>query len=235
MDVTENPNAYKLLVIDDEPEICSLISESLSNEFAVTTAGDGPSGIQRASECPPDLVLVDLRMPGMDGLEVCKAIRSQKNESGSTPLVMVMTGRNDAEVDSFECGADDFVAKPFGLEQLRARIHARIRTRPKPNPEISEIIHHANLEADLERQEARLNGAPVELSSLEFRLLIYFMKTNGKVVSRADVLESNWPGVVVSDRTVDTHVSKLRKAIAGSEYQIQTIYGAGYCWRPSGS
>ncbi|MFN7685170.1 MAG: response regulator transcription factor, partial [Oligoflexia bacterium] len=182
MDVTK-PTATgklcvpKLLVIDDEPEICALITETFSGEFEVASASDGTSGIRAAIQNRPDLVLVDLRMPGMDGIEVCKVLRENFSALETSPLLMVMTGRDDAEVASFQSGADDFVAKPFGLEQLRARIHARLRARLRSRLSTRQV--HGNLEIDSERLEARIHGELIELSSLEFRLLHYFMQTNG--------------------------------------------------------
>lgn len=222
----------KLLVIDDEQDICELIRDALSQEFEISTANDGATGLRLATELVPDLVLVDLRMPGLDGISFCRGLR--KNPVLTRTLVMVMTGQEEAEVRSFESGADDFIVKPFGTEELRARIRARIRRKAvdaRPADENSDLLRSENLQLDLGRFEARIDGRLVELSALEFKLLCYFVRTGGKIVSRTEVLEANWPDVVVTDRTVDTHVSKLRKAIAGSVFQIQTVYGAGYCWK----
>lgn len=225
MDVALPKSPRKLLVIDDESDIREMLRDALSPEYDVTIAQDGATGLVAARQLRPELILVDLRMPGMSGLQFCKALRET---SVSDALVMVMTGSEAGEVDSFESGADDYVAKPFGIDELRARIRTRLKTR---NP--TQKILSGNLELDLDRCEATLGGTPIVLSSLEFKLLLYFVRTAGRLVSRAQVLEDNWPGVVVTDRTVDTHVSKLRKAIAGSQFQIHTIYGAGYCWRAS--
>jgi DNA-binding response OmpR family regulator len=225
----------KLLIVDDEQDICELIRDALSPEYQISIAHDGATGLKLATQIQPDLVLVDLRMPRLDGIGFCKALREIPGFSKT--LLMVMTGQEEAEVRSFESGADDFIVKPFGTEELRARIRARLRRQDMeetpPHPEGDGVISAGNLQLDLSRYEARIDDRLLVLSALEFKLLSYFARTDGKIVSRTEVLEANWPDVVVTDRTVDTHVSKLRRALAGSQFQIQTVYGAGYCWKKS--
>jgi DNA-binding response OmpR family regulator len=234
MEVTTQKPAGKLLIVDDDADIRELLGDVLSPEFHVQLAADAESGLLIAGRIRPDLILVDLRMPGLDGFGFCSELRSRP-ELGhiAETLVMVMTGSENAEIRAFESGADDYIQKPFGWHELRARILARLRARYRRQPAAgdTQVIRSGNLELDLDRCLATVDGKPIELSSLEFKLLSYFVRSGGKVVSRAEVLEDNWPGVIVTNRTVDTHVSKIRKAISGSQEQIQSIYGAGYCWR----
>ncbi len=234
MDVTPPKPAARLLIVDDDADIREMLRDTLSPEFDVELAADAESGLLAAGRIRPDLILVDLQMPGMDGFGFCLELRSRLELSHiADTLVMVMTGSPDSERLSFESGADDYVGKPFRPGELRARITARLRARYRRRPAAgdTQVLRSGNLELDLDRSIASLDGKQIPLSQLEFKLLGYFMRSGGRVVSRSEVLEDNWPGVSVTHRTVDTHVSKIRKAISGSREQIQSIYGAGYCWR----
>lgn len=214
-----------ILVIDDELEIRELLSTVLSEKYSVIGAADGESGIEKAKSLNPSLILLDLKMPKQSGFDVCKSLRSNP-KTKETPII-VLTGSSETSnlVQCFDLGADDFVEKPFKLEELRARIDSKIRKNQK-NQNI--LLTFGDIEMDIAAMTVNIAGTVVPFSTLEFNILHFFMKNAGHVISRERLLESIWNNVTVSDRTVDTHIVSLRKKIIRSNCCINTVYGAGY-------
>jgi two-component system response regulator BaeR len=213
----------KILIVEDEPKLAALVADYLRAEaFGVHLIDDGLQVVPWVRENKPDLILLDLMLPGRDGLEICRELRSFTD----VPVVMV-TARVE-EIDrlvGLEAGADDYVCKPFSLRELVARIKAILR-RPRG------AKRAAGLELDASRHVAELDGTALDLTPVEFRLLAMLAEAPGKVFSRVTLLERLYPDHrVVTDRTVDTHVKNLRKKIAEirpSEDPIPSIYGVGY-------
>lgn len=221
-----------LLVVDDEQECRETLRSLLSKHFQVLLAADGKEAIEIARRAKPDAVLVDVQMPGMDGIEVCKAIRSDSTLK-SIPVMMISAyGDENWRTESFIWGADDFIAKPFSGRELVARIISRLCwTREPKEVGSSRLLTIGNLVLDSSKMEVTTNGLPLTLTVFEFGLLKYFIDNRGRVLSRDQILEEVWKDEVVSERTVDTHICAIRKKLSKWDHDIKTIHGAGYILR----
>ncbi len=212
------------LLIDDDARLFDLLRDYLGGHGVVVGhAADGPSGL-RALESGPDVVLLDVMMPGMDGLEVLRRIR----EKSKVPVVMLTArGEETDRVVGLELGADDYVSKPFSARELLARIRAVTRR----NVMNEERFSVAGLVADVPRREVTIEGRAVELTGLEFDLLVALLRRAGRVVPRSALLAAAGRDVIVSERTVDVHISKLRKKLGDDPKRpsrIRTVRGVGY-------
>jgi len=226
----------KVLIIEDEKQISDIVKFNLIKEgFEVETAFDGAEGLSKALEINPDLILLDVMLPMMDGFSVCKKIRETK----TTPIIMLTA--KDEEVDKvlgLELGADDYITKPFGMRELIARIKANIR-RTVAAPGISEdsanVQNFGKLEIDMNRYEARKNNVALELTLREFELLKYLAERENKVFSREQLLEEVWGYEYYGDiRTVDVTVRRLREKLEDDSSDpkfIMTKRGIGYYFR----
>jgi len=226
----------KVLVIEDEKSISDIIKFNLLKEgFEVETAFDGQEGLQKVESANPDLILLDVMLPILDGFQVCKKIR----ETNMVPILMLTAKEEEVDkVLGLELGADDYITKPFGMRELIARIKANIRRTDvvdclKNEPE--DIQNFGNLEIDMNRYEARKDGTPLELTLREFELLKYLAEKENKVFSREQLLEEVWGYEYYGDiRTVDVTVRRLREKLEddSSDPQfIMTKRGIGYYFR----
>ena len=218
----------RALLIDDDARLSELLTEYLTpHDVHVTHAHDGPSGLVRLEQGGFDLVLLDLTMPGMDGLEVCRRIRSRSK----IPIVM-LTARGDEtdRVVGLELGADDYLPKPFGPRELLARMRAVLR---RVSPEgVAEVLRVGDLEVDAGARQARLDGRELELTGLELDLLLALCRRAGRVVPRDALLElAGRSDTSVGGRTVDVHISHLRSKLGDDSKnpkRIRTVRGVGY-------
>ena len=226
----------KVLIIEDEKSISDIVKFNLVKEgFEVDVAFDGPAGLSKALETDPDLVLLDVMLPGMDGFAVCKKIRETK----TTPIIMLTAKEEEVDkVLGLELGADDYITKPFGMRELVARIKANIRRTEigeHPPDGLSEVRAFGDLEIDVGRYEARKKGTALELTLREFELLKYLSERENKVFSREQLLEEVWGYEYYGDiRTVDVTVRRLREKLedTSSEPQyVMTKRGIGYYFR----
>ncbi|MCJ8007667.1 response regulator [Lederbergia wuyishanensis] len=225
----------KVLVVDDEPSIVTLLRFNLEKAgFSVITAEDGKTGLDMAMAEKPDLIILDLMLPGMDGMDVCKTLRQEKVK---TPIFM-LTAKDDEfdKVLGLELGADDYLTKPFSPREVIARVKAILRrTNMNEIPEEvvkDEVIEIGELTIFPEKYEAALSGTKLELTPKEFELLLYLANNQGKVLSRHQLLDAVWNYDFAGDsRIVDVHVSHLREKIETDTKQpvyIKTIRGFGY-------
>ena len=219
-----------VLVVDDEPKIVDVVREYLEHAgFAVRTAGDGPAALERARALAPDLIVLDLGLPGLDGLDVTRELR----RDGDVPLVM-LTARDD-ELDKLlglELGADDYMTKPFSPRELVARVRAVLRrTERAAEPETDRVVA-GDITLDAGKLSATVAGRPVELTPTEFSLLLTMARQPGRVFTRSQLLDAV-RGVAFEsyERAIDAHVKNLRRKIEPAPHQpryVLTVYGMGY-------
>lgn len=229
-------DSKKVLIIEDEKAISDIIKFNLKKEgFDVFTAYDGKQGMEMALSDSPDLILLDVMLPSMDGFQVCKRVR----ESSMVPIIMLTAKEEEVDkVLGLELGADDYITKPFGMRELIARIKANLRRTENITPvaeEVANVQAFGNLEIDLNRYEARKNGQILELTLREFELLKYLAERENKVFSREQLLEEVWGYEYYGDiRTVDVTVRRLREKLeddSSSPTYIMTKRGIGYYFR----
>jgi two-component system alkaline phosphatase synthesis response regulator PhoP len=221
-----------ILVIDDEEDLIELVRYNLEREgFQVNGALDGETGLTLALQHMPDIALVDIMLPGMDGLEVCRRLRA---EPRTADIGLIMLTAKDAESDrivGLELGADDYITKPFSTRELTARVRALLR-RAVRHQEPTTLIRRGDLVVDLDRRKISWGGREISLTATEFRLL-HFMATHpGRVFSRSELID-NVLGrdVEVLDRTIDVHITSLRKKLGKMSSWIETVRGFGYKFR----
>lgn len=223
---------HRILVVDDEPSVTDLIAYNLRKSlYDVIIAADGREALRLVREYSPDLILLDLMIPEVDGLDVCREIR----RSSDVPVIMI-TARGE-EVDrvlGLEIGADDYVTKPFSMRELLARIKAVLRRAQKVNGEESSSLLHGpgSLLMDVERRTVAVNGTPIELTRLEFDLFHRLLINPGRVLTRERLLEQAWGYEYVGDtRAVDSAVKRLRaklRAVSDEADCIESVRGLGY-------
>ena len=220
----------KILVVDDEKSIVDILKLNLQNEgYTVFEAYDGEEAVLKAASVQPDLILLDVMLPKLDGFSVCKKIR----ETSSVPILMI-TAREE-EVDKvlgLELGADDYVVKPFDLKELSARIKAVLRRYQNyTNPHDDEVIKFENIEISLQKYELKLFGEPVEIPPKELQLLYFLASNYNHVFTRDQLLDEVWGYDYYGDsRTVDVHVKRLREKLEGvsDKWVLKTVWGVGY-------
>jgi two-component system, OmpR family, alkaline phosphatase synthesis response regulator PhoP len=215
-----------VLVADDEKHIVQLIKLYLTNEgFRVETAADGQEVLEKARRLRPDLIVLDLMMPRVDGWEVCRRLRKESN----VPVIMLTARTDDVDkIVGLELGADDYVTKPFNPRELVARVKAVLR-RTQTAPDQDVTIDTGDIHIDPARREVTVGGRPVQLRAKEFDLLLALAQEQGRVLTREALLSRVWGYEYFGDsRTVDVHVTWLRDKLSGSSAQIQTVRGLGY-------
>ncbi|RMD61551.1 MAG: phosphate regulon transcriptional regulatory protein PhoB [Alphaproteobacteria bacterium] len=228
----------RILVVEDEAALVTLLRYNLEREgFAVSEAGDGEEALIRAKEEAPDLVILDWMLPVLSGIEVCRRLRRDPQTRAVPILILTARGEEADKVRGFNCGADDYVTKPFSPAELIARIRALLR---RANARATaEQLSFADLTMDLAAHRVYRGRREVRLGPTEFRLLHYLMQNPGRVFSREQLLDAVWGrDVFVEARTVDVHIRRLRKALnsAGESDLIRTVRSAGYALdRPAGS
>ncbi|MBD3868908.1 MAG: response regulator transcription factor [Acidobacteria bacterium] len=226
-----------ILIIEDDPDIALSLKYNLERNgpYQVDTAEDGVSGLRKAERSGPDLVLLDLNLPGMDGLEVCRKIRERRDTS-STAIIM-LTARTDEtqKIEGLDAGADDYVSKPFSVRELLARVRAQLRRAELAGnaDEQESVLRSGATVVDLEGRRVKVDDALIELTRKEFDLLTALLRNRGRVLTRNRLLEHVWgydyPG---ETRTVDVHIRRLRQKLgedAGAA--IETVVGVGYRYR----
>jgi two-component system phosphate regulon response regulator PhoB len=226
----------RILIVEDEGPLVTLLRYNLEREgFTISEASDGEEALLRAAEDRPDMILLDWMLPLLSGIEVCRRLR-RLPDTATVPIIMLTArGEENDKVRGFDCGADDYITKPFSPVELIARVRALLR---RARPELAaEQLDFADLVMDLAAHRVRRSDREVHLGPTEFRLLQHLMRNPGRVFSREQLLDAVWGrDVYVEARTVDVHIRRLRKALngAGDQDLIRTVRAAGYALdRPS--
>ncbi len=224
----------RILVVDDEPDLVELVRHHLVREhYEVVTAGDGETGLAEARRRLPDLVVLDLMLPGIDGLEVCRRLRSDPRTTHIPIVMLTAKGEESDAVIGLSQGADDYVRKPFGMKELVARIATRLRAAEMRAPgEAQKVARFGELIIDSVKHEVMLAGQLIKLTVTEFKLLRHLVVNRGRAFTRNELLN----GVLgqdafIIDRNVDVHVATLRKKLGEYGAHILTIRGLGYKFR----
>lgn len=220
----------KILVVDDEEDILEILKYNLVKEgFSVETASDGVKAIQKAQDFDPHLIILDIMMPGMDGIEVCQKLRSMPKFKNT--IIAFLTARSEAftQISALDSGGDDFINKPIKPNVLKSRINALLRRSGNSITEASKanITKYGDLEIDEEQFKVSVKGVDAGLAKKEFELLTLLASRPGKVFKRNEILSKIWGNdVIVGDRTIDVHIRKLREKIG--DHFIHTMKGVGY-------
>jgi DNA-binding response OmpR family regulator len=223
--------AQRLLVVDDDPTVSDVVRRYLERAgYAVTLAGDGPAALEAFARERPDLVVLDLMLPGIDGLEVYRRMRAR---DGALPVVMLTAmGEESDRVLGLELGADDYVTKPFSPRELVLRVQSVLRrSGPAPAAATPETLTDGDLTVDVARRVARLRGAELALTVREFDLLVYLMRHPGRAFKRTELLEAVWGWTFGDHSTVTVHVRRLREKVEDDPAEprrIVTVWGVGY-------
>ena len=228
-------NRATVLVIDDEKDLLELVRYNLEKEHLdVITATDGQSGLDIGLRHKPDLVLLDLMMPGMNGLEVCKQLRGDAR-TRRVPIIMLTAKAAETDkIVGLEMGADDYIVKPFSVRELLARVRAVLR-RSGPEKESEDVIKRGQLTVDVARHEVTWAAQKITLTATEFRILEFLVSRPNRVNSRDDIINGALDrDQSIYDRTIDVHITALRKKLGGGAKHVLTVRGFGYKWSESG-
>ena len=225
-------NKGTILIIDDEKDLLELVRYNLEKDgFDVIVASDGASGLEIAQRHRPDLIVLDIMMPGMDGLEVCRQLRADAR-TNRIPVIMLTARATEADrIVGLEMGADDYVIKPFSPRELVARVKAVLR-RLANQQEPPEMVRHGMVSIDVQRHEVTCDGQPVSLTATEFKILQFLASRPGRVLSRDEIIDAAMGrDTNVFDRTIDVHVTAIRRKLGKGADHIETIRGFGYKFR----
>jgi len=221
--------AALILVVDDEPDIRALVAINLCKAgYRVIEANSGEEALARVSQERPALVILDLMLPGLGGIDVCRRLRARPETEG-IPVIMLTARTEEVDrVEGFETGADDYVTKPFSVRELVLRVGALLR-RSHPEPVIPEVLEFPGLKLDTGAHRVWVEGVEIRLTVTEFRLLVVLSTRRGKAQSRGQLLQDVWNAPpTLNTRTVDTHMKRLREKLGAASVLIETVRGVGY-------
>ena len=222
---------HRVLIVEDEQDIAGLIKLTLerSGSAEAEVVGSGDAALKAVSARPPDLIILDLNLPVLGGLEVCRLLR-QRSDARHLPIIMLTARTSETDrVTGLEMGADDYVTKPFSLRELTARVKAVLRRASAPEEGQAAGYRGTHLTADFDAVSVEVDGEPIRLTRREFELLRYLVQNKNRVVSRDRLLERVWGyDRLVETRSVDVHVGRLRQKLGAAGQQIETAVGLGY-------
>lgn len=219
-----------ILVVDDEEDILKLLQYNLQKEgYPVRTVASGEEALDEINQSHPDLIVLDLMLPGLDGLEVCKILKSQK-ETAPIPIIMLTAKGSESDIIiGLELGADDYITKPFSPRELLARIKSVLRRGKYEKEEEGETIRRHEIAIDVSRREVTVRGNAVPLTTTEFDILLLLVRRPGWVLTRDQIIDSvRGNDYAVTDRSVDVHITGLRKKLGVAGKYIDTVRGVGY-------
>ena len=221
--------SQKIYIVEDEPDIRETLKYNFSNEgFKVSTAPDGEEALSNIKKVLPDVLILDLMLPGISGLDVCKSIRADDDIRDMSIIMLTAKGEEIDRVIGFELGADDYVTKPFSVRELILRVKVLLKKQRESLVE-NKLVTFGPIRIDLDAHELKINDKEIVLTALEFKLLQHLVKRKGRVQTREQLLGDVWGySAEVTTRTVDTHIKRLREKLGNTSEYIQTIRGVGY-------
>tara|TARA_B100000886_G_scaffold230649_1_gene160968 strand:+ start:4859 stop:5545 length:687 start_codon:yes stop_codon:yes gene_type:complete len=221
--------SQKIYIVEDEPDIREALRYNFSNEgFKVFTATDGEEALSNIKKVLPDVLILDLMLPGVSGLDVCKSIRADDDISDMSIIMLTAKGEEIDRVIGFELGADDYVTKPFSVRELILRVKVLLK-KQRESLVANKLVTFGPIRIDLDAHEIKINDEEIILTALEFKLLQHLVKRKGRVQTREQLLGDVWGySAEVTTRTVDTHIKRLREKLGNTSDYIQTIRGVGY-------
>jgi two-component system phosphate regulon response regulator PhoB len=220
----------KIFVVEDDKDIIELVQYNLEREgFAVSAVSTGEEALPRLKQETPDLIVLDLMLPGIDGLETCRLIK-QENKLKNTPLIMLTAKSEESDVIvGLQLGADDYITKPFSPKVLVARVKAVMRRLSDKTPAAMDIKSFGDLTIDVPKHKIMYQGKAIELTSIEFKILEFLSRSPGRVFTRDQIMDNVWKdGKFIVDRAVDVHVRGLRKKLNKASEYVETVRGIGY-------
>ncbi len=221
----------RILVVEDEQDVAGLIKHAVERggDAEVEIVGSGDTALKAVSERPPDLIVLDLNLPVLDGVEVCRILRSRPDTRQVPIIILTARGAEDDRVSGLDIGADDYITKPFSLRELTARVRAVMRRAGPAAEKASMIYRGSRLTADFEAVAVAVDGNAVRLTRREFELLRDLVRNKNRVVSRDRLLERVWGyDRMVETRSVDVHIGRLRSKLGPAGRQVETVVGLGY-------
>lgn len=224
-------NKHKILVVDDEKEICELIGDFLKKDYDVVYAHSGLEAVDLAKKKEPSLVILDILMPEVDGHMTCEYLRKNPRTENIPVLILTALKDTNTKVKAFDAGADDFLSKPFHPDELLARVHSKIRrwgNAGQKKASFAQVMVCGNLKLNPENKEVTVSSKEVKLTTFEFQLLSYFLQNRDKFKTRKEIVENLWKKPHPSVRALDPHILSLRKKLRHFDHQIVTVYGNGF-------
>ena len=220
---------HRIFIVEDEPDLRDTLSFNFENEgFKVSSFPDGEKCLTSVKKNKPDLIILDLMLPGINGLDVCREIRSEEENNDVSIIMLTAKGEEIDRIVGFELGADDYVTKPFSVRELILRVKVLLKKR-SDNQSAEKILEYGPVKMNLDAHSVLVDGIDVVLTALEFKLLKHLLKRRGRVQTRDQLLGDVWGySSEVTTRTVDTHIKRLREKLGSTGDLIQTIRGVGY-------
>ena len=215
---------HTILIVDDDRDLCVTIEKMLAPKYKVLTTTESEGVRKLVAQTNPDLVILDVMMPGTSGFQLCQQLREDHDTQDLPIIFLSAKSAEEDKIMGFQLGADDFITKPFSKAELLARIESKLR-RGDAN---TQVVKSGGITLDLRSYQAYANENPLNLTAKEFNILRFLMLKRGQVVTRDQLLSSVWKDTVVTDRTVDVHIQSLRKKLGTHADNIHTIYGMGY-------
>ena len=223
----------KILVVEDEASLVEVLSYNLQREgYEVVVAKEGREGLRKAQMHLPDLIILDLMLPGISGLDICRELRASPRTSAISILMLTAKGEETDQVVGFAVGADDYVTKPFSVKVLLQRIKVLLRRQANLEP-TGDYLEAAGIRVDKRAHQVAVDGSPVALTPTEFRLLETLIKQPGRAFTRHDLMDAAVGDTIVLERTIDVHIKSLRRKLGEVGEHIETVRGVGYRFRDS--
>jgi two-component system, OmpR family, phosphate regulon response regulator PhoB len=226
----------RILIIEDERGLTDVLTYNLNREgYETLVSHDGQEGLRKAQMQIPDLILLDIMLPGIDGLEICRQLRAGKQTSQIPILMLTAKSEETDQIVGFTVGADDYVTKPFSIKVLMQRIRA-LKRRTDATPEVGDFIEYGGVTIDKVKHRVTVNGEEMDLTPTEFRVLECMLRQPGRAFTRAQLMDSAIEeGALVLERTIDVHIKSLRRKLGSEQGFIETVRGVGYRFREQGT